>query len=477
MLRVESFKSQSRLKALNTVDLRLLVGLSMFSDCDGRINASLQRIKDLGYMTPKLVKTAFQRLVTLGWVRKEGTDYYTTYTTNTNGNRKDYYYINLFKFFQTETFKGMYKREINFLFYILTSKLPGTFHSVEVERLYRNEINKKSKKGLLIDYFTSFEDLVSHLSSLIEKGVIEVKLGKSKTILTEKTEDIKEQIYSYCGKDKHTRKKRIRNQYDHHVIHIRIADKVLKEKTTVFDEERLSTLQDFADIAAKYQCSIDLYDVKDLEPIHMFKHKLYGTFGHIGVQVYRESLDSFFKNQGQQFEKIMLNGAETFVKYLKHYYVIPNVINRLKDSFAEMLRKTQDGRSRFIHLSSEEMQEIVSLEQEFKEKLAPYVRYIKEEAYHDEVIKLDYYMMESIEHNGLYREFTYTNKDWMEFKQKVNWIFKTEEVLGNTKQDVYRLALDNKLNSKDRIDFQLSEKRDQERKEREVPVFYNWLEE
>lgn len=475
MLKIESFKSQLRLKALNTIDLRLLVGLSMFSDKDGRINATLPKIKDLGYMTPKLVTTSLKRLLELGWIRKDGADYFTTYTTNTSANRKELYYINLFKFFQTETFKTMYKRDINFLFYILTSKLPGTFHSVEIERLYRNEINRKSKKGLLIDYFTNFEDLVSHLSSLIEKGVIEVKLGKE-SLLTETTSDIKEKFYSYCGKNSESRKKRIRNEFDHHVIHIRISKKVLKEKTTVFDEERLSTLQDLADIATKYQCSIDLYDIKELEPIHMFKNKLYETFGNVGIQVYRESVESFFKHQGHQFEKVMRSGADTFVKYLKHYYVMPSVITRLKGLFKELLNNTP-GRSIFVDLSVEDMDKIVSLEQDFKTKSAPYVRYIKEEAYYDEIIKLNYFMVQSAAYNKLYRDFTHTNKDWMEFKQKVNVIFKSEEILGNTEKDVYRLALNNKLNYQERIDFQLNEKRDKERNERKKVEFYNWLEE
>lgn len=475
VLKIESFKSQSILKTLNTVDLRLIVGLSLNADCDGRINSTIQKIKDLGYMTPKLVMPTLKRLVNLGWVRKEGTDFFTNYTTNTSPNRKGHYYINLFKFFQTETFKTMYKRDILFIFYILTSKLPGTFHRVEIERLYRNKINKKSKRGLLIDYFTNFEDLVTHLTSLIEKGIFEVKLTRTKVLLTENTPNIKEHFYNYCGKNYNSRKKRIRHQEDHNVIEIRISEKILKEKTTVFDEERLSTLLDFVDIAAKYQCGVDLSDVKKLEPIHMFKHKLYGTFGKLGVQVYREAVDSFFKHQGYQFGKLMENGVDTFVKYLKHYYVMPTLTSRLKELFDEMYNKTRLGRSMFIDLSNEEMERIVSLEEEYKETTAPYVRYIQEEAYHDEIIKIDHYMTNKF--NQLYIDFVHTNKDWMNFKQKVNLIFRTEEVLGNTKKDVYRLALQNKLNNQERIDFQLNQKREEKRQERREVLFYNWLEE
>ncbi|WP_121616797.1 hypothetical protein [Virgibacillus halodenitrificans] len=473
MLKVESFKSQIRLKTLNTVDLRLLVGLSMFSDYDGRINATLQKIKDLGYMTPKLVESTLERLITFGWIRKEGTAYYTTYTTNTSPKRKKLYYINLFKFFQTDIFKTMYKRDINFLFYILTTTLPGRFRRVAIERLYKNKINENSKHGLIIDYFTSFEDLVSHLTSLIEKGIIEVRLCKSKSLLTQETTNIKEQIYNYCGKDKQYRKKRMRNQDDHHSIDIRISEKVLKEKTTVFDAERLSTLQDLDDTAAKYCCSVDCYEIKDLDPIHMFKHKLYTTFGNVGLEVYREELESYFKHQGHEFEETMEDGAAAFVKVLKNYYVMPKIIIKLKELFKKMLIETRVDRSMFLNQSNEEMKWNVSLEETFKKQTAPYVRYIKEEAYDDEIIKLDYYMMElSVEHNALYRDFTHINKDWLEFKKKVNSIFRTEELLGNTKQDVYRLALNKKLNEQKRKDSQLSE---QTRKERRDIMSYNWL--
>ena len=76
-------------------------------------------------MTPKLVPDAIKGLLNIGWIR-QGTagKLYSTYTCHTTPETKGFYYINLYKLFQKDVFKKMYKRRINLLYYILTSKIP-----------------------------------------------------------------------------------------------------------------------------------------------------------------------------------------------------------------------------------------------------------------------------------------------------------------------------------------------------------------
>ena len=95
---------------------------------------------------------------------------------------------------------------------------------------------------MAIHYFDDFDDLMNNLIPLIEAQIVEVKLGKSSAILTHKTA-IKEKIYDFCGKETQHRKKRMRGEKEH-ILHIRIAKEVLKDKTTIYDTDRRSTLSD-----------------------------------------------------------------------------------------------------------------------------------------------------------------------------------------------------------------------------------------
>ncbi|PLS18185.1 hypothetical protein CVD28_07800 [Bacillus sp. M6-12] len=78
----------------------------------------------------------------------------------------------MFKFFDEESFKSMYKSKIKLLFYILSAKIPGTWHSVHAEKLYRN---KTVKSKLALDIFEDFDDLMNNLIPLIKGEIIEFK--------------------------------------------------------------------------------------------------------------------------------------------------------------------------------------------------------------------------------------------------------------------------------------------------------------
>src|SRR5699024_11443652 len=60
-------------------------------------------------------------------------------------------------------------------------------------------------------------------------------------------------------------------------IYIRIAkDLVSKDQICdIYDMTRLATLQDLKSIAKDFGCSLDSFDIKALEKVHMVKPKIY----------------------------------------------------------------------------------------------------------------------------------------------------------------------------------------------------------
>lgn len=419
MLNRDRLKQQDKLSLLNTISLRLIPVIAERVDYDGLIHITEEQIKSMGYMTPKLVPAAIKGLVDNGWISKgENGQLYSLFTCNTTPENKSFYYINLYKLFRKATFKSMYKRRINLMYYFLTSKIPGTWHSIAVERLYKN---KTLSQKLAIKAFDDFEDLMSNLIPLIEDGIIEVKLGRQKTMLTKKANEIKEQIYAFCGKDNSScRKKRIRGEKDTHIFHIRIADEVLKEKTTIFDIERRSTLKDLETIAGEYDYSLDLFDQKSLEEVHMVKHKIHKEFGNRGIAIYRESIKAFFKESSHSFARLM-NDKE-FGKVIKQYYVIPRIKEELLNFFSTSEKNLNLPRTE------------------------AFLRYFSDESYPDDVVVLDHQL--TIAYSTQYNATKTKHVMWNNFATKVASIYKKEEVAGLQPKEVLELALKGELTSK-----------------------------
>jgi hypothetical protein len=429
MLSRELLQQQDRLALLNTISLRLIPALAQYADLDGLIDISEDEIKKLGYMTPKLVPTAMEGLLKTGWIRKSADGkWYCTYTCHTTPENKGFYYINLYKVFKKDTFKSMYKRRINLLYYILTSKIPGTWHSIAVERLYKN---KTFAGKLAIRLFEDFDDLMNNLIPLIEAGIIEVKLGKSNVVLTHKTSNIKEQIYAFCGKtDLSARKKRMRGENDAHILHIRITDEVLKDKTTIFDEDRRSTLRDLEKIAAAYDYSLDVFSQEALEEVHMVKYKIYREFGNLGIAIYRESLQAFFEHSSHSFARLMEN--KEFGKVIKNHYVVPRIKFELMNAVKEAEQKQ--------NLS----------------KTEAFLRYFTTEAYPDDLVLFDQYMNNN--YASLYENAKQHNVVWKEFANKVEDIYNKEASVGHARDFVVELAEKGELADKKRITEELNQK-------------------
>lgn len=437
MLIRERLQQQDKLILLNTTSLRLIPLLSERSDLDGLIHFSIDEIKRQGFMTEKLVPAALEGLEKIGWLRKGvGGRYYSMYTCHTTPENKGFYYINQYKLFQKDVFKKMYKRRINLLYYILTAKIPGEWHYVMVEKLYKN---KAFMEQLAISYFDDFDDLMNNLIPLIEAQIIEVRLGRGKeaTILTGKTAQLRERIYTFCGKEQAAkRKKRMSSKKNHHSIGIRISNEVIKDKTTIYDVDRRSTLRDLEEIAEEYGYSLDVFSEDSLKEVHMMKHKIHKEFGNIGISIYRESLRAFFQTNDYAFSRLMNNGE--FGKIIHNYYVIPRIKIELTHAI-EQAATTQN-------LS----------------KTEAFLRYFTNEAYPDDLVLFDYQMIHQFSH--VYEWGKQTSDTWKQFADKVESIYQHQASLGYSAEIVLQFARERELCSKKRLESELKQKTKTEQK-------------
>src|SRR5690625_583006 len=461
MLSREMLKQQRILKSLSSVSLRLIPFLAANTDLDKRINIMLEHIKAANIMTPRLIKEALGKLEKIEWIYRGKDGYlYSNFNTISTADNHNFHYINLYKFFQSDEFKKLYKRQLQFLFYILSAKLPGHEHSLAIEHLYQNRTNAKDVK---LDFFISFEDMISNLLDLINKGFFEVRLAASKEILNKNTKNLKERLYTFAEKTGKRKKRMSQNEVKHHIIHIRIAkDLVSKDQICdIYDMTRLATLQDLKSIAKDFGCSLDSFDIKALEKVHMVKAKIYKEFGDVGIQLYREGLKDFFKNRSHSFQNLMENG--NFGNTIKNFYVIPRIEQRLKTLFEEVKNDY------FTKVKTLPYQSL-NLKHAIKDS-KPFISYIMEESYNDNLIILDRELEAA--YSFIYSQFTQVDKSWYEFKEKVEKIYKDEaEAHGNDRNKVFYLAIQRQLNQKERTISKI--KRDSNyKRERREKLLYN----
>lgn len=459
-----------KLRKLPAISLRLIPFLASKTDIDGRINVTISEIENAGIMSKKVVKEALIHLEEENWIyRGEDYYYYSNFNINSQESRKDYHYINIYKFFTDNKFLKLYQRQLIFFYYILSAKMPGTEHSIAIEHLYKNRTNQGNVK---LPIFISFEDMLKNLVKLIENGLFEVRLGNGASYLNKETNSIKEKIKLFAGKNNDKRKKRMSiKEEKNKIIHIRIArDLVAKDQILdIYDSTRLSTLFDLKSIAMEYGCSIDIYD-DILKKIHATKERLFKELGANGIKLYREAIVNFFKKQAHSFEVIMRNGE--FPNVLKNYYVIPLVEEELRNTVNEVKEKCTENVNQLPYVEFDADLAITILQ-----KSNPYLSYFVNYAYNDRKILFDSDLKK--DNNILYSEISKLNREWYLFRNTVDEIYKYEKrAYDNNSEQVLYLAMQGLLTNKNRKIQDISIKKQQKGVDRQPEgniLFYNWI--
>lgn len=458
MLNVAYLK-QNKLINLTTKALRLIPHLEMMTDIDGRIYSSVEDIKKENLITPRLIPAALKECEKFGFITKNADgSYKNNFHYLTTGEEKQFKYINVYDFFNHDAFKKHYKRSLNFFYYILTSKLPGKFHTIAAERLYKNSLNEDN---LVIDYFQDFNDMVTHVSKWVSEGYLEVKIdGQLFSNVSGSDKEtyfniVKDALYTYCGKTSlNNRKSRIRNEKDHHLLKLRVSEKMVSKEKIVSVYDRRSTLKDLEEIALQYGFDLNDFHIEYLHTIHQLKKKMHDELGSVGIRIYRQAIINFFENGSYNFDDLILNNTFSIVLYKG--YILPIIKMEIHSYFNTISPEAIETNS-------------------FVEKL---LGLFTMNAYRDDLVLFENELQkqDSYVYEGLCEEST----TWLEFKKAVFNIYKDEHKVGNPKYKVLQLAMEQKLSSRQRFEEDAKEyfkdKESVAQRNRYVAPFYNWLE-
>ena len=453
-----AYLKQNLLSKLTTKSLRLLTLIESFTDLDGRILTSIDELKEKGIVSPRLVPAALEEMEKFNFLSKD-TDgnYINKYHYLSTKNETQYTYVNLYDFFENEKFTGLYKRDLLFFYYILTSKKAGTYHTVAAELLYNNQINKQDIK---FTGFQDFNDLATRLSHLVSLGFIEVRLDKtlysnpSGENQQEYAERVKNALYKYCSKDSN-KKSRIRNKRDRHLLKIRVTESLVSTgKKSKYDTR--STLRDLQAAALDYGFDLNDYHIEYLKPVHMLKEKLHREFGKAGIAMYRKSILEYFENQAHSFDQHIISGQ--FHDIVKKFYVMPKITLQLH-AFMDNIDPKIDN-----------------ISQDFRAITSRYVHYLTKESYMDDMVI--FYDEVTKKHDLLYAELVDSSQNWESFNKLIKGIFHIEkQERNNNRNDVVSIAMDRKLSDRDRIKSDRQQAEESSKTQSSKPVqFYNWLE-
>lgn len=407
---------------LPTIATRLIIPLSMVTDIDGRINMSIEEIRKQELMTSKCIPTALKALEDANCIRKQDGVYYNNMSLFTTDKPTKFEYVTMYNFFNKPEFKKLYKRAIHFIFYILTSQLPGEWHSFAIERSYRTASHTP-----ILNYFYCFKDFLNVLIDLIEKGILEVEFNHNQSVthLCHETQNIKSLLKAYCEQSQSNRKKRTCNPKNTHVIRVRISKKLVnkKEVTSIYDPERLSTLRDLQEISLNYGHELYNYTEEALQEIHITKLNLFKKFGSYGIQLYREALQTFFKEQSHLFPNLMRKVK--FGQHINTYYVTPTIQMTIQ-------QKLKDIQEQYLALLNTE--ESITLS-------TPYVAYLVDHAQDDELVKLNVTLKKHV----LIQEQLYKEEAWRVYLTRLGNIYKEQQKRGLSHDEIIELSLHNSL--------------------------------
>ncbi|GAB6501227.1 hypothetical protein [Bacillus cereus] len=425
MLNRSKLREHALSNNLSTIAARLIVPLGMVTDIDGRIYADEEEIRKQNLMSPRCIPAAFKDLEKANCITKENGVYYNKMAVHIEEKPTQFTYVSLYKFFQKDAFKKLYKRALQFIFYILTSQLPGEWHRFAIERGYITATNNP-----ILRYFYNFKDFLNILVSLIENGLIEVefKLDGKTVFLTQKCENVRELLEEYCELQG-SRKKRTCSINKSHVIRVRIAEKLVKKEkvTSIYDPNRLATLRDLRDVANLYNHDLEQFSQSSLEKVHMAKKKLFDNFGNYGIELYRECLHSFFEEQSHRFPQLMREGK--FGSTLINFYVMPVIRMTINQKLEQM--KTE-------YLQSMDIQEIVAAGE-------PFIKFVTEAAIVDDVINVDTIVSNYPELNPILSN----NKTWEQYLQHVKHTYTNLCLHGETIEDIRARAKLYKISNPD----------------------------
>lgn len=274
--------------------LNLILILTKYVDYDSRIHIDKENLRKELFCDRRALNDALNELRSTTYNNKVLLTYGNGYYVSNFHvfSKGEYTYQKHLPVFTTEKVLNLTKNQTRLFFYITTQSVRNMGTKVAVENLYKNQLHDPNYG---MNVYHHFQDFREDLFELIEQDLISVRIPgeKSDISLNKANPDYKEIFDKTCdfidGKklrtSKHNKKK--------HVIGL-ILNKSIFRKEAVPNQANEAEFRLLADRSHMFH-----EDFKQ-STINFFiseKNYLFNTYGKAGLEIYRSSLEKYFKEK------------------------------------------------------------------------------------------------------------------------------------------------------------------------------------
>ncbi|MCA1064518.1 hypothetical protein QTG56_23205 (plasmid) [Rossellomorea sp. AcN35-11] len=274
--------------------LNLIFHLTPLVDRDGRIHLDKEVVRKKMYCDRREFLKALNELRETTYKGKKLLTYENGYYVShfhlpTKGEDS---YLKHIPFYNSADFQNLSKNQTRLFLYIATNNVMNQFTRVAVENLYKNTLHDQ-EYGLNI--YDSYKDMAEDLFFLIDKGYISVRFEGQKEVINNNSLNYKSVFHRTFG-FKNNKKARTSKYFKQkHKLDLKVNPSLFN-KEAIKNEAGKAELRLLAD--RYHMCHEDIKG-ETFNFIIGRKKSLMEQFGIAGLEMYRTSLQKYFKEKNE----------------------------------------------------------------------------------------------------------------------------------------------------------------------------------
>lgn len=239
--------------------------------------------------------------------------YVSHFHTSSNG---DSTYLKYLPVLTSEKFLNLTKNQTRLFFYIATLNVHNQFTKVAIENLYKNKLHDL-RYGMHV--YDDYQSVAEDLFFLIELDLISIRIPGEKSALNKSVKGYKELFHQKCGFINNRKRRTSKFHKIKHVIGLKVNNELFNEKPIAnkASETEIRLLAEYYHMFHE--------DMKK-ETFNFFigkKKILMEQFDSAGLEIYRSSLEKYFKEKNENILYYdILGKAEN---HFKDFYLLEEV--------------------------------------------------------------------------------------------------------------------------------------------------------
>lgn len=281
---------------------------------DGRIYYKHEVFCRELFLQHKTLNRVINELMELNLLSEKDGFLYSHFHVLSNGEKDDKGYVRNIEAFTSEEILSLNKTKKRLFLYVASFARMGVPKKISVEALYSNKYHTG------VNYIESYLELADILFDFVRKGLFVVYINGKR--FDNKSADFEKEFHAYCGYDYVTGKKRMSMKREHQIgitLHESLVDSILPNE---------SSKAEFRYFADENQIYHEVMRNSTIPYFITVQNELFNSFEMAGLELYRNSLVSYFTTEKENvlYHDLHANEKETkAVNTMVDFYLIKDI--------------------------------------------------------------------------------------------------------------------------------------------------------